>query len=195
MAGYFREVAKRLFSQELRDSDLTSRDESDQYAPQYLLTPTGARVNRVFLVGTLIEKEDIGTDSEYWRGRVSDPTGSFLVYAGQYQPEAAQFLAECELPAFVAVVGKASTYTTDEGNVLTSIRAESIQPVDAQTRDLWVLDTAKQTLDRIKELENIEPENPASNPNAKLAKEHYAADMKAYRSMVQKTLESLKENL
>lgn len=191
MAGFFREVARRLFAQELKESNLTSRDESDQYAPQYLLTPTGAKVNRIFLVGTLIEKEDIGSDSEYWRGRVSDPTGSFLVYAGQYQPEAAQFLAECELPAFVAVVGKSSTYTTDEGNVLTSIRPESIQAVDASTRDLWVLDTAKQTLDRIKELEKEEP----GNPNAKLAKEHYAADPKIYRSMVFKALESLKDTL
>jgi len=39
MAGFFREVSRRVFAQELKDSNLTSRDESDQYAPQYLLTP------------------------------------------------------------------------------------------------------------------------------------------------------------
>jgi len=175
MAGFFREVSRRVFSQELRDSNLTSRDESDQYAPQYLLTPTGAKVNRIFIVGTLIEKEDIGTDSEYWRGRVSDPTGSFLVYAGQYQPEAAQFLEECELPAFVAVIGKTSTYTT-------------IQQVDELTRNLWVLDTAKQTLERIRAVEAQE------DPNSKLAKEHYSTDTEIYREMVKKALESLKDN-
>jgi len=189
MATFFREVARRVFAQELKDSNLTFRDESDQYAPQYLLTPTGAKVNRIFLVGTLIEKEDIGTDSEYWRGRISDPTGSFLVYAGQYQPEGAQFLSECELPAFVAVVGKTSTYTTDDGNVFTSIRPESIQQVDELTRDLWVLETAKDTLNRIKDLEAGE------DPNAKLAKEHYATDAAFYSSVVKKTLESLKENV
>ncbi|KKG09847.1 RPA family protein [Methanosarcina sp. 2.H.A.1B.4] len=188
MAGFFREVSRRVFSQELKDSNLTSRDESDQYAPQYLLTPTGAKVNRIFIVGTLIEKEDIGTDSEYWRGRVSDPTGSFLVYAGQYQPEAAQFLAECELPAFIAVIGKTSTYTTDDGNVLTSIRPESIQQVDELTRNLWVLDTAKQTLERIRAVEAQE------DPNSKLAKEHYSTDTEIYREMVKKALESLKDN-
>ena len=112
--GFYREVARRVFAQELKDSNLASKDESDQYAPQYVLTPTGAKVNRIFLVGTLIEKEDIGTDSEYWRGRVSDPTGTFTIYAGQYHPEAAQFLSSCELPVFVAVVGKTSTYTTDD---------------------------------------------------------------------------------
>ena len=83
-ASFYREVARRVFAQELRDSNLATKDESDQYAPQYVLTPTVAKVNRIFLVGTLIEKEDIGTDSEYWRGRVTDPTGSFTIYAGQY---------------------------------------------------------------------------------------------------------------
>jgi RPA family protein len=189
MAGFFREVARRVFAQELKDSNLTSKDENDQYAPQYLLTPTGAKVNRIFLVGTLIEKEDIGTDTEYWRGRVSDPTGSFLIYAGQYQPEAAQFLSECEAPAFVAVVGKTSTYTTDDGNVLTSIRPESIQSVDELTRDIWVLETAKQTLERIKALENSEDQN------AKFAQEHYSTDKTFYRSMVKKALESVKDNI
>lgn len=189
MAGFFREASRRVFAQELKDSNLTSKDENDQYAPQYLLTPTGAKVNRIFIVGTLIEKEDIGNDSEYWRGRISDPTGSFLVYAGQYQPEAAQFLAECELPAFVAVIGKTSTYTTDDGNVLTSIRPESIQQVDELTRNLWVLDAAKQTLERIRAVEAQE------DPNSKLAKEHYSIDMKIYREMVKKALESLKDNV
>jgi uncharacterized protein len=187
MPGFFREAARRVFAQELKDSNLTSKDESDQYAPQYVLTPTGAKVNRLFLVGTLIEKEDIGTDSEYWRGRVSDPTGSFLVYAGQYQPEAAQFLSECELPAFVAVIGKTSTYTTDDGNVLTSIRPESIQQVDEDTRDMWVLDTAKQTFDRIKAIEAGEDQN------SNLAKEHYSTDTNFYRQILKKALESLKE--
>jgi RPA family protein len=42
-------------------------------------------------------------------------------------------------------VGKTSTYTTDDGNVLTSIRPEYIEEVDEATRDLWILDTAKQT--------------------------------------------------
>ncbi|HML26433.1 MAG TPA: DNA-binding protein, partial [Methanomethylovorans sp.] len=104
MAGYTREVARRIFAQEFRESNLTFKDGNDQYSPQYLFTPTGAKVNRMFIVGTLTEKEDIGSESEYWRGRVSDPTGSFFIYAGQYQPEAAQVLSECDTPEFVAIV-------------------------------------------------------------------------------------------
>jgi RPA family protein len=184
-ASFYREVARRVFAQEIRASNLATKDESDQYAPQYVLTPTGAKVNRIFLVGTLIEKDDIGTDSEYWRGRVSDPTGSFTIYAGQYHPEAAQFLSNCELPILVSVVGKTSTYTTDDGNVLTSIRPEYIEEVDEATRDLWIMDTAKQTLERIKEIE------AGKDPNSKLAKEHYSTDTDHYRSMVKKAIESI----
>lgn len=184
-ASFYREAARRVFAQEMRDSDLTIKDESDQYAPQYVLTPTGAKVNRIFLVGTLIEKEDIGTDSEYWRGRVSDPTGTFTIYAGQYHPEAAQYLSGCELPVFVAVVGKTGTYTTDDGNVLVSIRPEYIEEVDKATRDLWILDTAKQTLDRVKAID-VE-----KDLNSRLAKEHYSTDTDQYRSMVKKAIESI----
>ncbi len=186
MAGYTREVSRRVFAQEFKDSNLTFKDGDDQYAPQYLLTPTGARVNRMFIVGTLVEKEDIGTDSEYWRGRVIDPTGSFLIYAGQYQPEAAQVLAECETPAFVAIVGKPSTYTTREGDIITSVRPESIYIVDGEVRDMWVVDTAKNTLSRLNELDN-------SSPDALKAKEYYNTDSKLYYSMVADALRSLAE--
>ncbi|WP_340820484.1 RPA family protein [Methanolobus sp. WCC4] len=186
MAGYTREVSRRVFAQEFRESNLSFKDGDDQYAPQYLLTPTGAKINRVFIVGTLIEKEDIGTDSEYWRGRVTDPTGSFLIYAGQYQPEAAQVLAECETPAFVAVVGKPSTYTTGEGDVLTSVRPESLYVVDGETRDMWVLETAKCTLERLKSLDG-------PSENALKAKEYYDPDVHHYSSMVAQALKSLKE--
>jgi RPA family protein len=60
--------------------------------------------------------------------------------------------------------------------------------VDELTRNLWVLDTAKQTLERIRAVEAQE------DPNSKLAKEHYSVDTETYREMVRKALESLKDN-
>ena len=154
MVGFSREVAKRIFAEELRNSNLSFRDGEDQhqYAPMYLLTPTGAKCNRVFIVGTLTERDDIGGDTEYWRGRIVDPTSSILVYAGQYQPEAAQKLASIEPPAYVAVVGKPNLYQTEDGNVMISLRAEAIQKVDEATRDRWILDTAGRTQERLKAL-------------------------------------------
>jgi RPA family protein len=213
MAGFSREVAKRVFAEELKSSNYSFRDGEDQhqYAPSYLLTPTGAKCNRVFMVGTLTEKDDIGGDTEYWRGRVVDPTGSILIYAGQYQPEAAQLLSGMEAPSFVAVVGKPNLYQTEDGNIIISLRAESIQRVDEATRNQWIMDTARRTLERLQGLKNVRSEAPtgefatadsvlpqtASTPaqDAERAMQHYHTDVGHYRLMVLRALASLKEDL
>lgn len=183
--GFVREVAHRIFAAEFKESNLQVKEGSDQYSPQYLITPTGAKVNRVFIVGTLTEKEDVGSEAEFWRGRIVDPTGAFFVTAGQYQPEAAQVLAKTTPPEFVAVIGKPSTYTTKEGNVLTSIRAESMHVVDADTRDRWVVDAAMHTTKRLEKL-------AGSAPEAVKVREHYNTDAEAYKAMVALALESVK---
>jgi RPA family protein len=183
--GFVREVSHRLFAAELKESNLMVKEGSDQYSPQYLIIPTGAKVNRVFVVGTLTEKEDMGNEAEFWRGRIVDPTGTFFVTAGKYQPEAAQVLARTTPPEFMAVIGKPSTYTTKEGNVLTSIRAESIQIVDAATRNRWVVDAAMHTAKRLEKLSGNEPD-------AVKAREHYSTNMEAYKAMVSLALESVR---
>jgi RPA family protein len=212
MAGFSREVAKRIFAEELKSSNYSFRDGEDQhqYAPSYLLTPTGAKCNRVFVVGTLTEKDDIGGDTEYWRGRIVDPTGSILIYAGQYQPEAAQILANMEAPSFVAVVGKPNLYQTDDGNIIISLRAESIQRVDENTRNLWIIDTARRTLERLEALKNARPvpvssdfataDNvPASSStpaqDTDRALQHYHTDIEHFLQMVLRALSSLKADL
>ncbi len=185
--GYVREVAHRLFAAELKESNLQVKEGQDQFSPPFLITPTGAKCNRVFIVGTLTEKEDIGTDSEFWRGRIVDPTGAFFVTAGQYQPEAAQMLAKTAPPEFIAVIGKPTTFTTKEGNVLTSIRAESMHIVDGATRDRWVVDTARLTLKRLEKLAGNEPD-------AVKAREHYKTKVESYKELVNKAVLSLKDD-
>lgn len=182
-----REVARRVFAKEFAASNLTYKDSDDQLAPTYLLTPTGAKCNRVLIVGTLTEKSDIGSDSEYWRGRVTDPTGAFTIYAGQYQPEAAQALSDIEVPSFVAVVGKPSSYKTQDGTVVITIRPEIIVPVDGDTRDLWVKDAIEATAERLRELKE------GSTPEAVKAKEHYNADVEEYKNMLLTAAKSLKQ--
>jgi RPA family protein len=184
-SGFTREVARRVFAREFKESNLIYKDGEDQYSPHYLLTPTGANCNRLLIVGTLTEKENIGTEAEYWRARVVDPTGAFFVYAGQYQPEAAQALIKANPPEFVAVIGKPSAFTTSDGATITSIRPETIQIVDAETRDRWVLETAKQTLKRIEALE-------AGDPSLTKVKEHYTPDTNYYREMIVQALNSLR---
>jgi RPA family protein len=182
-----REVAKRVFAKEFNASNLMFKESEDQYSPHYVLTPTGAKCNRVFIVGTLTEKSDIGTDSEYWKGRVTDPTGAFDIYAGQYTPEAAQALSDIEVPSFVAVIGKPSSYKRQDGTIAVTVRPEIIVPVDGETRDLWVKETIELTADRIEALKN------GSTPDAVKAKEHYNPDISEYKTMLQNAAKSLKQ--
>jgi RPA family protein len=147
-----REVAWRIFACEFNRSNLHI-SEGDERAPNYIITPTGVKCNRLFIVGVVTEVENIGRENNLWRARVADPTGVFTIYAGQYQPEAAIFLSELQVPAYVAVVGKARKYEPEEGSVYISVRPEEINMADEKLRDRWVLDTAEHTLERLRIIE------------------------------------------
>ncbi len=143
-----REVAYRLFAAEFDDADFSFSESDEERAPNYVITPTGARLNRLFVVGVLTEVESVG--DEVLRARVVDPTGAFVLYAGQYQPDEMAFLERADTPAFVAITGKARTFQPEDSDAIyTSIRPESISTVDAETRDRWTVQAAEQTLQRI----------------------------------------------
>lgn len=143
-----REVAKRLFAAEYEDSSYSYAESDEERAPNYVVGSTGVRINRLFCVGVVTEVAPAGESQ--LRARIADPTGTFVVYAGQYQPEAMAALESIETPAYVAVSGKANTFEPADGDrVYTSIRPEKITEVDAQTRERWIVSTAERTLSRI----------------------------------------------
>jgi len=143
-----REVARRVFAAEFDDATLSYSESDEERAPNYVVTPTGARVNRLFAVGALTEVERVNDD--VLRGRIADPTGAFVTYGGQYQPDAAAFLERATPPCFVSITGKGRTYQPDDSDrIFTSVRPESLTEVDADTRDRWVVAAADATLDRI----------------------------------------------
>ena len=183
-----REVARRVFASEFNDAGYTFKESDDERAPVYALLPTGASANRVFFVGTLTEKDDVGDDAEYWRARIVDPTGTFFVYAGQYQPEAASAIRDLEAPAYVAVVGKPRTYETDDGTIRVSVRPESITEVDATVRDRWVVETAERTLERVDAFEE------EANEYGRMAREEYEFDPATYKAAALAALEDLDES-
>ncbi len=138
-----REVAWRVFAGEFNASthELPGADER---SPSYLLSPIGAKINRVFAIGIISDVENIGSISEpLWRAMMVDPTGTFFISAGQYQPEAAQALAAIKPPVFAAIIGKTRAYRPDSGQVYLSIRPETVKVVDSASRDYWVLETCK----------------------------------------------------
>ena len=183
-----RELAQRAFAGEFNDAGYTFRESDDDRAPVYALLPTGAKANRVFVVGTLTETDDVGSDDEYWQGRIVGPTGTFFTYAGQYQPEAAAMLREVEPPVFVALVGKPRTYETDEGDTNVSLRPEHLTVVDAQTRNRWVTETAKRTLERLQRFDDD------TNEYAAMARKEYGTDPDQYRRTVIEALEELTDD-
>ncbi len=143
-----REVAYRVFAAEYEDADFEHSASDEERAPNYVITPTGARANRVFVVGVLTEIEPV--NEEMLRARVVDPTGAFVVYAGQYQPDEMAALERLDPPTFVAITGKARTFQPrDADTIYTSIRPETVSEVDTETRDRWTVGAAERTLDRI----------------------------------------------
>ena len=146
---YKREVAYRIFSDELRDSVALEKG-GEEYAAQFVLTPTGAKANRIFVVGTLTEKEDIGTDSAYFKLVIADPKGTFKAYIGMYQEEALASIANIEPPCFVAVTAKIKPNEYNE-NVYFNLAPESINVVDEATYDIWTKETEYQTAARMVE--------------------------------------------
>jgi len=148
-----REVAWRVFAEEYNSSVLEHSGEGEKPV-SYIVTPLGAKVNRMLVIGVVTDIEDIGEEGKQrYRARITDPTGTFYVSAGEYQPSAAMSLSKISPPAFAAVVGKSRAYTPEEGVKYLSIRPERIREVDAEARDYWVLETAKSTLLRIEAVE------------------------------------------
>lgn len=143
-----REIAWRIFAHEFNMSSLFV-SEGDERAPNYIITPTGVKCNRLFIIGVVTEVENIGKDNNLWRARIADPTGVFTIYAGQYQPEAAIFLSGLQVPTYVAIAGKARKYEPEDGAVYLSVRPEEINISDEKQRDRWVLEAAERTLERI----------------------------------------------
>ncbi len=200
-----REVAWRVFAAEFNSSSYEIKGEGEK-TPSYLISPLGAKINRLFVVGVLTDNENVGNENEpVWRAKITDPTGTFYMTAGQYQPEASMALAKLQPPCFVAVVGKFRTYSPEEGKLYVSIRPERVGKVEAPIRDGWVLETCRATLDRISAMEEaVKLGEPTveklmqigfSKPLAEGAVEsiaHYHPDdLARYRSMVTDALKFL----
>jgi len=157
MAGrqFPREVAKRIFAVELKNSVPVEKAGTDEFEPKYVLTELGEKVNRVFICGVAIEKDYVGDNEQNVRVRIADPTGVFTVYANRnFQPEARADLEKIEVPEYVSIVGKVNTYSPSNGDTtIVSIRTESVTIIDEKTRNHWVEETSRMTLERASALQ------------------------------------------
>jgi len=200
-----RQTAWRIFAGEFNDSIVEIKGEGEM-TPSYVITPLGAKVNRVFVIGVLTDVETISEGGDLVRAHISDPTGVFTLYSGQYQQDVTDALRDIEVPAFVAVIGKARTYTPEEGGLYLSIRPEKIMEVTADIRDKWIIETCKSTKDRIeavfeamqmnesglKELKKLGFSKDLAEGIVTALENYQNVDLKKYVSLIQESLQYLK---
>ncbi|MGA1819940.1 MAG: DNA-binding protein [Thermoplasmatota archaeon] len=154
-----REVARRLFAVEYNRSQHEDRG-LEENAPNYIVTPLGTTVNRVYFVGVMMTKTNTGSDdSPQYRVEIRDPTGTFYLYAGQYQPQALSAIGRIEPPSLVGVVGKVRTFVKEDGTFYASVKPEVVFPVDIPQRDRWIIETSRFTMERIKAVKDAMEED------------------------------------
>ncbi len=152
----FREVAWRVTAQEIL-SALQEERGTGERAATYLLSPYGARMNRVLIVGSLSAPESIGRDpaQPFWRARLTDPTATVVVTAGGFQPRAMAQLRAGSAPRPALVVGKLHLYRGNDGTGYVSIRAEAVRTLDEAAMRAALADELAQSLDRLDLVERL----------------------------------------
>jgi uncharacterized protein len=198
-----REHAWRVFAAEFNDAAFELKGE-EEMAPSYIITPLGGKINRLFIVGVLTDVEQVSEGGEFVRAHISDPTGVFTVFSGQFQPEITEQLTAIEVPSFVALVGKSRGYMPEDGDVLyASVRPERIYQVDASVRDRWIVETCQRTKERIEamieakkmdtdiasELSKIGFNKPVSEGVELSLKRYDFIDVNRYVSMLKEAIE------
>ncbi len=152
-----REPAWRVTAREL-ESSLEQEPGTGDRAASHVLSPFGARMNRVLIAGSVSVAEPIGreTPQAFWRARLTDPTGAVAVTAGSFQPRAMAQLRAATFPRSAIVVGKVHLYRDRGGVGYVSVRAEAVRTVAEADERAVLADAVRQTLDRLDLLERIE---------------------------------------
>ena len=167
------EGSVRLFAAEFHQATLTLPGEDERSSP-WIVTPFGARFREVFLAGALTELHE---DGDLLSARLADPTGGFdLVCRGRESPAAAA-LRSLSCPAFISVLGRAGLYHRGS-EVIRSIRPEHVRAIDRTVRDQWVLATARDTLDRLLEVQQVLAGRDGEGPVSGAAR-HYGVTAEA----------------
>ncbi len=159
-----REPAWRVLAQEFSASVEEEKGVGER-AASYLLSPLGARMNRVLLAGVLSSAEPVGRDPEnpLYRARIQDPTGMVPVTAGGFQPRAMAALREITSPTPAIVVGKVNLFRGRDGTSYASVRAETVRPASPDEVRGHLADAVEQTAERVRLVRALRTEPPASD--------------------------------
>lgn len=199
-----RETAWRVLAQEFAASNEEEKGVGER-AASYLLSPLGARMNRVLVSGVLSPGEAVGRDPEnpFYRARLTDPTGTVSVTAGGFNPRALAVLRSVTNPTPAVVVGKVHLFRGRDGTAYSSVRAESIRAATPEEVRGHLADAVEQTAERIRLLAELSREPLQTSAavggfpllwvvSARESKRRYpSVDLGTYRTPLRETLRTI----
>ncbi len=131
-----RERSYWIFSRELRDSNIL---EGEDKRP-YIITPLGSRIKRILITGKITYKND---DEKLIKLTVADYIGSFYITAFKtgFNSEIADEVNKYNVDDTVVIMGKISSFKTDDGIFYFSINPEMINKISESERFFWGIRT------------------------------------------------------
>ena len=189
-----RQSAIRIFAQEYSDSNLPLEGVGE-YAPSFIITKLGAKVNRALFGGVIdrFERRE-GENGPTYSGHLRDATGGVHRFQiAPFQPElhadAEELLARFESGDrfLMMMIGRARWFESDDGGIFTSFRAEEFTTVERSVYVNWLVEASAATLRRL-DAYNLSLESENTNESLKsagvpadliegmiLAKNHYSS--------------------
>lgn len=189
-----RQSAIRIFAQEYSDSNLPLEGVGE-YAPSFIITKLGAKVNRALFGGVIdrFERRE-GDNGPTYSGHLRDATGGVHRFQiAPFQPElhadAEELLARFESGDrfLMMMIGRARWFESDDGGIFTSFRAEEFTTVERSVYVNWLVEASAATLRRL-DAYNLSLESENTNESLKsagvpadliegmiLAKNHYSS--------------------
>ena len=161
--------ACRVFFAEFLHSDLFI----EEAGVTALITPTGARCQRLYAVGAI---ESVETRGKVVRIELNDTTASLPIFAPQNRYPAESAMERAEAERYLAVLGVVTARAGADGSKRAVILAETLGFVEDHARAAWVLTTALRTMERIEQLRIFSNEPLISVPKNEHVREHYALD-------------------
>jgi RPA family protein len=179
-----RGALERVFAGELARSTVTlTRGDPPEAG---VLTPTGAWLRRIFMVGVLTEVTCRG--KEVHRARLSDPTGALDLVLRPHNLPPADLLLTVSPPAFLACTGNVRL----RGKRLV-LEPDMLTQVGRAERDAWVLFTANRTIRRMEALQEARAGGAASEDIIAVLAQYHPADhdMQEIAEMVRAALKTV----
>jgi RPA family protein len=127
-----REKSYWIFSRELKDSN---RLEGEEKRP-YVITPLGTKVKRILFTGIITYKN---SDDRMVKITVADYIGSFYMVAFKsgFSSEMAEEMDKYNVNDIVMVMGRVSSFKTDDGIFYFSVNPELIKSISETERYFW----------------------------------------------------------